>query len=414
MQPSKNKCGHVTYSFFLLLTIAFTLLGQPAHALPPLQLFVDITPEGGVLSPPAGDYAGPVVIDKPMTLDGKSKVTLDGEGKGTVLTVKADHVIVRGMHITHSGDSHDKVDAGILVEADGALLEDNTIDNSLFGIHLKAANDNIVRNNRMASFLDREDTLRGDGIRLWYSSDNLIENNDITNVRDLVFANSPDNRISNNRISGSRMGMEFVFSPGNEVDNNQITKNTSGLVVIYSDELHIHHNRIWQLRNFTGSALAIKESSHVEADHNKIAHCAIGLTINSPVHPENTIDLHHNLFTYNDIAMYFYGEKGGHKIHDNRYIENHSDILVSASSSAIDNQWHGNYWDNYNGHDNDGDGFGDQPYEIYLYADRLWMDYSMARFFRGSPVMELIDFGERLAPFSPPELVLRDPEPRVH
>ncbi len=35
----------------------------------------------------------------------------------------------------------------------------------------------------------------------------------------------------------------------------------------------------------------------------------------------------------------------------------------------------------------------------------------MARFFRGSPLLNLIDFTERLAPFSNPELVLRDPTP---
>ena len=36
----------------------------------------------------------------------------------------------------------------------------------------------------------------------------------------------------------------------------------------------------------------------------------------------------------------------------------------------------------------------------------------MARFFRNSPVMELLDFLERLAPFSKPDLILRDEKPR--
>ena len=37
----------------------------------------------------------------------------------------------------------------------------------------------------------------------------------------------------------------------------------------------------------------------------------------------------------------------------------------------------------------------------------------MARFFRGSPVMELLDLAFRLIPFSPPELEYSDPMPRV-
>ena len=60
-----------------------------ALAHPPLQLFVDLTPEHGVLRPPAGTYGGPVVISRPMTVDGQGEVTIDGGGEGTVLTVRA-------------------------------------------------------------------------------------------------------------------------------------------------------------------------------------------------------------------------------------------------------------------------------------------------------------------------------------
>ena len=38
----------------------------------------------------------------------------------------------------------------------------------------------------------------------------------------------------------------------------------------------------------------------------------------------------------------------------------------------------------------------------------------MARFFRSSPVLELLDFLERLAPFSSPDLILRDEQPVFH
>jgi nitrous oxidase accessory protein len=38
---------------------------------------------------------------------------------------------------------------------------------------------------------------------------------------------------------------------------------------------------------------------------------------------------------------------------------------------------------------------------------------SRPRFFRNSPVLELLDFLERLAPFSAPSLILRDAAPRL-
>jgi nitrous oxidase accessory protein len=50
-------------------------------------------------------------------------------------------------------------------------------------------------------------------------------------------------------------------------------------------------------------------------------------------------------------------------------------------------------------------------YEFYAYADQIWMDVPMAQFFKASPMLESLDFLERLAPFSSPQLVLRDESP---
>lgn len=382
-----------------------------SHA--PLQLYVSLTPSGGILKLEPGIYSGPVVIDRPMTLDGDGKVILEGGGKGTVITIKADGVTLRGLRITHSGESHDQVDAGILLDgANNTRIEDNELEEVLFGIHLKKAYDNVVRGNRIRSKAV-EPTLRGEGIRLWYSSDNLIQDNRIDRVRDLVFANSPDNNIIGNQISASRVGMEFVFSPGNRVENNSIDGNDTGIMVIYSPDLVIKGNKLRHMRNFTSSALAVKESSQVLIEGNEILHCALGLTANSPIHPENVFYLRGNHFAYNDIALYFYGEKGGHVIQGNRFKENLQQVAVSGPTSAFLHDWHGNFWDDYQGFDRNGDGQGDQPHEIHLFADRLWMDRPMARFFRSSPTLEFIDFVERLAPFSKPDLILRDPAPRM-
>ncbi|MCW8888868.1 MAG: right-handed parallel beta-helix repeat-containing protein, partial [Gammaproteobacteria bacterium] len=122
-----------------------------SHALPPLQLFIDITPEGGVLRPPAGEYAGPAIINKRITIEGRDEVTINAEGEGTVLSVMADGSVVRGLKLINSGGSHDRVDAGILIAADNTVVENNSIRNSLFGIHVVQANDNTIRNNRISS-----------------------------------------------------------------------------------------------------------------------------------------------------------------------------------------------------------------------------------------------------------------------
>ena len=395
--------------------ILFTLLLACglAQALPPLQLYVELTPPGGTLKPAPGTYSGPVVIRKPIILDGGGQVILDGGGQGTVLTIEADGTVVRGLHITHSGSSHDGVDAGVLIKADGVTLEDNRIDQSLFGVHLSGANDNLIRGNRITSLPERDISLRGDAIRVWYSHGNRIENNEIAHSRDLVFSNASENRIVGNHIHHGRISMEFIYSPENEVLDNHLEHNVTGITVIYSEFIDIRRNRIAHMRKLTGSGITVKESYDIRIQENEIAHCAVGLLATSPLQPENVLTIEGNLFTYNDVATYFYGEKGGHHIIDNRFIDNFVDVMGSAPATTRLNHWRGNYWDRYAGFDFDDDGFGDRPYSVWLYADRIWMERSMARFFRGSVALSLVDFMERLLPASTPDLIYQDPAPRM-
>ena len=388
------------------------MMSSPAFALPPLQLYIEITPEGGVLELPPGRYAGPAIIRRQITIDGKGKAEIDGGETGSVITVLADGVEIRGLRIVNSGGSHNSEDAGILIEADQVLIEDNILEQVLFGIHLKQANDNIIRRNTISS-LDREISLRGDGIRMWYSSGNLIENNRLNRIRDILVSNSSENMIIGNHISESRIGMEFVFSPDNEVSGNTILNNYTGIAVIYSHAMDIHDNQIAHMRKLTGSGISFKESGRMRVRGNEIAHSNTGLLVNSPLDPENSITVENNLFTYNVLGIYFYGEKGGHLIRHNHFENNFTDAMGSAPRTIRSNRWEGNFWDQYRGFDQNTDGVGDQPHEVYLYTEHIWADRPMTRFFRGSLVMNLLDFAFRLAPFSRPEMEYSDTFPSV-
>ena len=81
------------------------------HGLKPFQDLVDKAPPGSILKPPPGTYAGPVTIDKPLTIDGGGKVTIDAGDKGTVMVLNASNVVIRGLRLTGSGDSHDTDDS---------------------------------------------------------------------------------------------------------------------------------------------------------------------------------------------------------------------------------------------------------------------------------------------------------------
>jgi len=395
------------WRIFLLVLCAL-----PAFAATSLQTLIDDTPAGGVLNLAPGVYAGPVRIGKPMTLNGGHQAVIAGNGRGTVLSVAGHGVTIRGLRLSGSGDLHDAVDAGIMLEGDDHLVEDNDIDDVLFGIHLKQVNRSRIIGNRVTG-KPREATMRGDALRMWYSRHNVIEGNRFLRARDLTIANSADNRIAGNSFSDGRYGMHIIFSPRLLVENNRLSNTGTGIVVLYSPSLVLRGNRVAHALTDGGGGIVFKESDDALVENNEVLHCSVGLRVDAPPQSVGALTVRNNRFAHNIVGLYFYGEEGGHRLQDNRFENNLTTVAISAPGAGGANVWRGNTWDDYQGFDRNGDGIGDTPHEVYLFADRIWMETPMATFFRNSPVLELLDFLERLAPFSAPHRVLRDPEPRM-
>lgn len=395
----------------LALTLALCHVAPPLAA-QPLQPWLDTALPGARIRLPAGIYQGPAVISKPLTLEGDGQVIVDAGGHGTVLTVQADGVTLRGLTLRASGNSHDQLDSGLMAEGKNLLIENNVIEDVLFGISLHKTGDSVVRGNRIRSrAVDPAD--RGDGLRLWYSSHNRIESNDIAQIRDVTVTNSPHNRFSGNTIRDSRRAFNFLFAHRSLVDRNHLEQNSTGIIALNSDGLTIRNNRILHAMDASGAGIALKETSAALVIGNEIVHCAHGIMADSPMNPLNRIVFIDNYVAHNITGVYFYGAKGGHIAIGNTFRSNLWPVTIIGDGDPLDDTWLGNYWDGYEGFDQDGDGFGDRPYELLAYADRIWLETPAARFFRNSPVLELLDFLERLAPFSAPTLILRDSAPRM-
>ena len=395
------------------IALLFALLAPAASgAAMPLQPWLDAAPAGVTLRLPAGVYAGPAVISKPLTLEGGGQVVIDAGGKGTVLTVKADRVTLRGLTLRGSGDSHDALDGGLMAEGRNLLIEDNVVEDVLFGMSLHRTEDSVVRRNRIRSRpVDSAD--RGDGLRLWYSTGNRIEDNDIAQIRDITVTNAPRNRFTGNRIVDSRRAFNFLFAHRTLVDRNHLEKNSTGIIALNSDGLLIRNNRILHAMDASGAGIALKETSAALVIGNEIVHCAHGIMADSPMNPINRIVFVNNLVAHNITGVYFYGAKGGHIAAGNTFRSNLWPVTIIGDGDPMNDVWWGNYWDDYEGFDRDHDGFGDRPHDLLAWADRIWMETPTARFFRNSPVLEMLDFLERLAPFSSPALILRDTAPRM-
>ena len=382
------------------------------HGLKPFQDLVDAAPTGSVLNVPAGIYAGPVVLDKPLTIEGAGKVTIDAGDRGTVFSMQTNGAILRGIHLTGSGDSHDTDDSCLDVRGHHNRIEKLVIDNCLFGIDLKQSNDNVVIGNKVRS-KPADVGVRGDGLRLWYSHRNLLEGNEISDSRDMVAWYSNTNTYRRNVGTRSRYSIHFMFAKDNIVEDNRFIDNAVGVYFMYTEGGVLRNNLISHATGATGMAIGFKEASNTLIEGNEIIYCAVGIGSDlSPFQPDSKIWIKNNRFAYNGIAIQFTSELGGNVVTDNVFEGNLTNVVQSGRGKAGLNEWHGNYWDDYTGFDRNGDGVGDTPYELYAYADQIWIEMPTARFFKTAPVMELLDFLERLAPFSSPELTLKDALPR--
>lgn len=382
------------------------------HGLAPFQALVDAAPAGSVLRPPPGVYAGPVQLTKPLTIEGFGKVTIDSGDKGTVFSLQTNGATLRGLHLTGSGESHDTDDSCLDVRGNQNLIEQLVVDNCLFGIDLKQSSDNILRGNKVRS-KQLDIGLRGDGLRLWYSHRNLIESNEIIDSRDMVAWYSDDNIYRRNLGMRSRYSIHFMFAKNNIVEYNRFIDNAVGVYFMYTEGGILRHNLISHATGATGMAIGFKEASNAVIDSNEIIYCAVGIGSDlSPFQPDSKIWIHNNRFAFNGIAVQFTSELGGNIVTDNTFEGNLTNVVQAGRGKAGLNEWKGNFWDDYQGFDRNHDGIGDTPYELYAYADQIWIELPAARFFKTAPVLELLDFLERLAPFSSPELTLKDERPR--
>lgn len=412
MKPISLSIRNTPFAKLTALLFIGLLVGFDAGAAQSIQTWLDMALPGSTLRLPAGEYSGPGVISKPLTLEGAGKVVISNGGKGTVLTIHADHVTLRGLTLRGSGDSHDAIDGAIMAEGNNLLIEDNIMEDVLFGVSLHRTSDSVVRNNRIRS-RGTDSADRGDGLRLWYSTGNRIENNDIAHIRDITVTNSTHNRFVGNKVQDSRRAFNLLFAHRTLIDGNQLNKNSTGIIALNSDGLLIRGNRIMHAMDASGAGIALKETSAALIINNEVVHCAHGMMADSPMNPTNRIVFYGNRVAHNITGVYFYGPKGGHLMIDNQFESNLWPVSIIGDGDPMDDYWSGNVWDTYEGFDRNGDGYGDMPFELYSYADRIWIETPAAKFFRNSPVMELLDFLERLAPFSSPGLVLRDMKPRM-
>lgn len=375
-------------------------------------LLRDLKP-GDVLKLKPGFYTGPVTITIPgITIDGGGLATISGMDNESVVFVKADSVTIQNLHITHSGDSPDRLDAGVkIVEANHTVVRNNLIDDCLFGVDIFKSDDCLIIHNDISSIKRKPLALKGDAIRLWYSKHNQVSFNYWHEVRDMVVWYSSNNYFEGNKGVGNRYSMHLMYSHNNRIHHSEFYNNSVGVFLMYSEKTILTENLIQGSVGSSGMCLGMKETSSNQILNNRFLYSAYGIHFDvSPFVSTKINTVEGNEIAFCNVGLLFHSDIEGNLIKGNFFHDNLTQVFTRGRT-ANNNKFEHNYWSDYQGYDKNGDNIGDVSYKLYSYSEHLWAFNKDVKFFYGAPILEVLDFLERLAPFSKPKFVLEDKKP---
>ncbi|RLF57181.1 MAG: hypothetical protein DRN25_06930 [Thermoplasmata archaeon] len=326
----------------------------------------------------------------------------DYGGSNGIYAKFSSNIVIRNCSISESSFS------GIyLYNTDYALVTETQVSDTLYGIDLYMSNHcsilgNIVEDNQITGIILENsindtimhNSMANNGIVLvggddiTYFDSHIIESNTVNgkpiyylknenggivppDAGEIILVNCTEKTVSNTTLDSSTVGIELVLSSHCLIKSNIIREEIAGILMFVSYNNTVEGNEISD--NPWAGVMAF-ESNNNEFSYNTFSHNNFSLYFSENYH--NAI--HHNHFLDNNVGVYL------HYSHNNTFYMNDfigNDKHVYSQNSG-NNSWNstekisytyngniyenflGNYWDDYNGTDEDGDGIGDTPYNV--------------------------------------------------
>ena len=227
---------------------------------------------------------------------------------GGTINLWTGEAVVMGNTISHGRGTAIEVNSG------GNLISNNAISDFENGISIAGASNNRVIGNTLS--------------RGWGSA---------------IDVNGDSNLVSHNIIPDFYQGINVHSASNNQVLSNTLSNGQKGIVLSHSSANIVAYNQLTGLTDdpstgVLGEALVLFESDGNMIVTNMLANSSCGAVLES--NSTNNV-LFHNNFMDNAVQVWDY-----------------------CTGNQWDNGSEGNYWSDYAGSDDNGDGIGDMPYVI--------------------------------------------------
>lgn len=359
-----------------------------------VQTAIDRAQDGDEVRLAPGVHHGNVVVRRRVHLSGPGAV-LDGDGKGTVVRVEGAGAVVSGLSLRGGGKDLGGPDACVYVatSATNAVLRELKTQCLGFGIWVHATVGAQILDSKVVGSMEGNRPERGNAIQLFDGSKLLVRGNQIFGGRDGIYLSATDDStIENNRIEQTRYGMHYMYSHRNTVRGNHATNNQAGFALMQSRGIVAEGNVATGNKE---SGFFLRDVEDCTVRDNRSTNNGIGLFF----YGSTTNVLDHNVFRDNDVGVKIWGGSIHNEVTRNAFISNRNQVAYVASEDLVfGTSGPGNFWGDYTGWDQNGDGFGDRPYRVDSFTTNLVYRFPSAVLLIRSPSLELLSHLEQRLP----------------
>jgi len=349
-------------------------------------------------------------------LIGEGMPEIRGDKKSDVVSIRADHVMIKGFRISLSGIEITDEAAGIRAQGDHIRILDNTISQVYFGIHILGSDSVEVVHNVIepgTTYAGRP----GHAVNAWNVTTLTVKDNTIDDARDGILLTYAKNVIvTGNTITHSRYGLHSMYSKNVLFSDNYVRDNLLGLALMYSKVLIVRGNKVVeQRRGSSPYGFLLKDIDNLTLEDNLIQANEIGIFAegismefgSSSVIRRNTIVGNMCGISVQSNAAFSFLE--------NVMMENMTDVRKQTDHISSGTKWddngRGNYWSNYRGFDKNGDVVGDLSYRIDEIGELDYDTDSPAQALLYTPGYLVVESAIKLFPLFGTTTILEDHSP---